>query len=70
MNKWTNETTSKGVIKTDLKYTAAFRIIPWPNFFFFFNAPMNWDKTPISYHFYVLRKQSYEYFNLNFCIEG
>ena len=35
MKKWTNETTAKGVIKTDLKYTAAFRIIPWPNFFFF-----------------------------------
>ena len=35
MKKWTNETTAKGVIKTDLKYTAAFRIIPWPNFCFF-----------------------------------
>ena len=55
--KWTNETTSKGVIKTDLKYTAAFRIIPWPNFFFS-NVQLNWEKTTISYHFYVLRKQS------------
>ena len=34
MKKWTNETTAKGVIKTDLKYTAAFRIIPCQTFFF------------------------------------
>ena len=31
MNKWTNETTSKGVIKANLTYTSAFLIIPWPN---------------------------------------
>ena len=34
-NEWKNETTSKGVIKTDWKYTAGFRSIPWPNHFFF-----------------------------------
>ena len=34
INEWKNETTSKGVIKPDSKYTTAFRIIPWQNFFF------------------------------------
>ena len=34
MKTWKHETTSKGVIETNLTYTSAFLIIPWPNFFF------------------------------------